>query len=125
MIIEIDGLVIGTHGITDIKANESAVMHAHIFDANFRRAGVCSFTYPRAALVFMDQFNLPKIVFKTPLQNVGAQRVKEKLGITCIGQELIENPNIIEGTMAKVYELGREQALGIIATTAGRYREYL
>lgn len=61
--------------------------------------------YPKACAIFMGRFNLSRILFKTPIQNIGALRVKEKLGIRCIGEEEIGFGRIKEGTRAKVFEL--------------------
>ncbi len=58
----------------------------------------------------MERFDLKRILFKTPVQNVGAIRVKEKLGIRFIGEEVVEFGAIRAGTLARVYELTREKA---------------
>ena len=57
----------------------------------------------------MSRFNLSRILFKTPVQNIGAIRVKEKLGIRYIGEEIIGFGIIKEGTKAKVFELTRDE----------------
>jgi hypothetical protein len=44
-------------------------------------------------------------LFKTPIQNITAIRVKEQLGIRCIGEEIVSFGMIQEGTRAKVFEL--------------------
>jgi len=41
-------------------------------------------TYPKACHIFFERFDLRRILFKTPVQNMGAIRVKEKLGIPCL-----------------------------------------
>jgi len=53
----------------------------------FRRRGVAECSYPQACRVFLQRFDLQRIRFKPPAQNVGAIRVKEKLGIRFIGEE--------------------------------------
>ncbi|MNL82501.1 hypothetical protein D3C87_2098970 [compost metagenome] len=58
----------------------------------------------------MDRFDLQKIIFKTPAQNIGAIRAKEKLGIQCVGEEVIGFDIIKDGTIGKVFELTRQQA---------------
>jgi hypothetical protein len=63
-----------------------------------------------ACRVFLQRFDLKRILFKTPAQNVGAIRVKEKLGIRCLGEEVVDFGIIRPGTLAKVYELTREEA---------------
>jgi hypothetical protein len=58
----------------------------------------------------LQRFDLRRILFKTPVQNVGAIRVKEKLGIRCIGEEVVDFGIIRAGTLAKVFEFTREEA---------------
>jgi hypothetical protein len=58
----------------------------------------------------MHRFDLQRVLFKTPVQNKGALRVKEKLGIRCLGEEVVEFGVIKAGTLAKVFELTREEA---------------
>jgi RimJ/RimL family protein N-acetyltransferase len=64
-------------------------------------------TYPKACRIFFERFDLQRILFKTPIQNVGAIRVKEKLGIPCIGEEIIEFGIYKAGTRSQVFELTR------------------
>jgi len=109
--ITYDGRPIGIHTIFPVTEGDFGIFHAHIFDPEFRRRGVGLLSYPKACRVFFERFNLKKILFKTPLQNGGAIRVKEKLGIRVVGEETIGFGIIKEGTRAKVFELTREEAI--------------
>jgi hypothetical protein len=100
---------IGFHTLFPFTEGESGMFHAHIWNINRRGRGIAQHSYIRAARVFMERFALKKILYKTPIQNIGAIRVKEKLGIRCIGEELIGFGIIKEGTQAKVFELTREE----------------
>ncbi len=52
----------------------------------------------------MERFQLKKILFKTPIQNVGAIRVKEELGIRSVGEENISFSIIQNGTWVKIFD---------------------
>ena len=56
----------------------------------------------------MRKLNLKKIIFKTPIINIGANKVKEKLGIPKIGETLFESPILFAPLEANLYELDRE-----------------
>ena len=104
------GQPIGFHTLVPIVEGEFGVFHAHIWQTDMRQKGVGFYSYPKACKVFIERFNLQKILFKTPIQNIGAVKVKEKLGIRCIGEEVIGFDIIKEGTLGKVFELTREEA---------------
>jgi RimJ/RimL family protein N-acetyltransferase len=105
-----EGEFVGFHNLNPLKEGDFGVFHAHIARPEFRRRGVCECSYPLACRVFLQRFDLKRILFKTPAQNVGAIRVKEKLGIRCLGEEVVDFGIIRPGTLAKVYELTREEA---------------
>ncbi len=105
-----DGQFVGFHNLNPLTEGDFGVFHAHISRPEFRRRGVAECSYPQACRIFLRRFDLKRILFKTPVQNVGAIRVKEKLGIRCIGEELVDFGIIRPGTLAKVYELTREEA---------------
>ncbi|TAJ69308.1 MAG: hypothetical protein EPO42_15640 [Gallionellaceae bacterium] len=67
-------------------------------------------SYPLALKIFFERFNLKQILFKTPAQNIGAIRVKEKLKIRCTGEEIIGFSVIKDGTLAKTFALTRAEA---------------
>jgi RimJ/RimL family protein N-acetyltransferase len=105
-----EGQFVGFHNLSPLVEGDFGVFHAHISRPEFRRRGVAECSYPQACRVFLQRFDLKRILFKTPAQNVGAIRVKEKLGIRFIGEELVDFGIIRPGTLAKVYELTREEA---------------
>ena len=72
---------IGVHSLTDLIENESSVFYAHIWNEENRKRGIGFYSYLKAAEYFMHKLNLKKIIFKTPIINIGANRIKEKLGI--------------------------------------------
>lgn len=104
------GEAIGFHVLNPLFENDYGIFHAHLWAPDFRRRGVGSRSYPHACRMFIERFNLRRVLFKTPLQNVGAIRTKEKLGIRSIGEETIGFGIIREGTLARVFELTREEA---------------
>lgn len=113
--ITYDGKPIGSHPINQIKNGDFGVFHAHIWTEEFRRKGIALWTYPRACQIFMDRFELKRILFKTPVVNTGALKVKEKLGIPKIGEEDIGFGIVKAGTRAHVYELTREKLNEILS----------
>jgi RimJ/RimL family protein N-acetyltransferase len=104
------GQFVGFHNLSPLVEGDFGVFHAHISQPAFRRRGVAECSYPLACRVFLQRFDLKRILFKTPVQNVGAIRVKEKLGIRFIGEEFVDFGIIRPGTLARVYELTREEA---------------
>lgn len=108
--ILLDGRFVGFHNLNPLTEGDFGVFHAHIARPEARRRGVGECSYPRACRIYLERFDLKRILFKTPLQNVGAIRVKEKLGIRCIGEEVVDFGVIRAGTRARVFELTREEA---------------
>lgn len=111
LVITYDQRPIGFHTINPLVEGDFGVFHAHIWDSNFRRRGIAIHSYPKACRIFIERFNLEKVLFKTPVQNTGAIRVKEKLGIRTIGEEVIGFGIIRDGTKAKVFEINRSEVL--------------
>jgi len=109
LVIAYDNKPVGFHTLHPLVEGDHAIFHAHIWDADFRRRGLGQHSYAKACRIFMDRFSLNRIIFKTPKQNTGAIRVKEKLGIRCIGEERIGFGIIRENTPAKVFELTRAE----------------
>jgi RimJ/RimL family protein N-acetyltransferase len=105
-----EGRFVGFHNLNPLVEGDFGIFHAHVSRPEFRRRGVAACSYPQACRVFLLRFDLKRILFKTPAQNVGAIRVKEKLGIRFIGEERVELGIIRSGTLARVYELTREEA---------------
>jgi RimJ/RimL family protein N-acetyltransferase len=107
-----DGEPVGFHTLFPIAEGDHGIFHAHIWNPEMRGQGIALNSYLLAAKVFMKRFNLNRILYKTPLQNVGSIRVKEKLGIRSIGEEIIGFGIIKEGTRSKVFELTKEELNG-------------
>jgi RimJ/RimL family protein N-acetyltransferase len=108
------GRAVGIHTLGGLIRGESGLFHAHLFDPAVRRRGVATISYPLACRVFFERFALKTIVFKIPVQNVGAIRVKEKLGIRCVGEEIIGQRVIRPGTRARVFELARGELAALL-----------
>jgi RimJ/RimL family protein N-acetyltransferase len=106
--IMFDGGPIGFHTLNPVVEGDYGIFHAHIWNPEFRGRGICVLSYPKACRLFFARFDLKRILFKTPVQNRGAIRVKEKLGIPCVGEEVVGFGIIRDGTSAKVFELKRE-----------------
>ncbi len=104
-----DGKPVGMHSVNPMVEGDYGIFHEHILDRDFRGKGLAMQSYPKACRLFIERFNLKKIVFKTPVQNTGAIKVKEKLGIRLLGEEVVSFSIIKEGTLAKVFEWTREE----------------
>ena len=108
---------IGVHTLTDFIENESAIFHAHIWNEEHRKIGIGNYSYIKAADFFMKKLNLKKIIFKSPKINLGANRIKEKLGIPCLGDTVFESPVLFAPIQANLYELDIELLEKIKAKT--------
>jgi len=67
-----------------VHVGDFGIFHAHLWEKSRRGCGIGMHTYPKACHIFFERFDLRRILFKTPVQNMGAIRVKEKLGIPCL-----------------------------------------
>lgn len=104
-----NGEPVGQHSINPLVENDHGVFHAHIWDPSARGRGIGLQSYVLAGKLFVDRFNLKRVVYKTPKQNIASIRVKEKLGIRFLGEEVVSHGLVKEGTVAKVYEATREE----------------
>lgn len=104
-IICVDGVPVGFHTINPLAKGEFGIFHAHILDESMRGKGIGVQSYPLACKVFVQRFDLKKIFFKTPRQNTGAIKVKEKLSIPEIGEEELDFGIYRQGVKARVFEL--------------------
>lgn len=109
--ILLENKLVGIHSLVPLVENDHAVFHAHIFKPELRGAGIGMISYPKACKLFIERFNLKRMLFKTPIKNSAAIRVKEKLGIRQIGEEVINFSVIRENTLSKVFELTYEEIL--------------
>lgn len=107
------GEPIGVHVVNPVTEGESAVFHAHFWKRDLRGKGIGTVSYALASRLFMERFNLKEIYFKTPAQNTASIRVKEKLGIPYLGEEVIELGLVRAGTRAKVFRLRREELVSL------------
>lgn len=120
LVIEYKGEPIGTHIINEIEFGLKGIFHAHIWKPEFRQIGIGTYTYPRACKIFFDRFQLQKIVFKTPVDNLGANLLKKKLGMKPIEKiKLCEGP-VKDGTVANVYVLFSEEIDSILKSVSIR-----
>jgi RimJ/RimL family protein N-acetyltransferase len=109
LVILVNREPIGFHTLTSIKEGDSGIFHAHIWKKELRGQGIGLQSYPEACRLFMERFDLQRIHFRTPAQNVGAIRVKEKLGIRCVGEETLDFDIIKKGTLGRIFELTRQE----------------
>jgi RimJ/RimL family protein N-acetyltransferase len=116
--IVFQGVVIGVHGISDLVENESAVFHADIWSEAHRGRGIGVHSYIQALDFFMTKLNLQKMIFKTPKSSVVANRLKEKLGLPCLGDTVFDSPILMHPLEANLYEIDRA---GVAARMA-KYR---
>lgn len=100
------GKAVGIHLINQIKPKESGVFHAHLWADEFRGLGISTITYPMACKIFFERLGLKKIIFRTPVNNSGAIRIKEKLGMRFLSEEILNGAGIIkDGTQVRIFEL--------------------
>jgi RimJ/RimL family protein N-acetyltransferase len=114
----LDGQIIGTHSVSEVVEHQSAVFHAHLWKPELRGQGIATFTYPRAAKIFADRFDLREVLFKTPVGNVAANRIKEKLGLRRAGQTPVEYDFMLPGVMANIYRWPRAAIEAFLAADA-------
>lgn len=105
--------MVGFHSINSLIEGDYGIFHAHLVRPDMRRKGLGPHTYPIACGIFMKRFQLKRILFKTPVQNTGAIRVKEKLRIRFIGQQLLEFGIVKAGKQARVYELTKDECVAL------------
>lgn len=109
VIVRYEGKSVGMHTLFPIVEGDHAVFHAHNWTPELRGKGIGMISYPLACRKFIERFDLKRFVFKTPLQNTAAIRVKEKLGIRVTGEETVDFGIIKAGTRAKTFEWTREE----------------
>lgn len=106
-----DGVAIGVHTLVPFTEGDSGILHAHLWKTESRGRGIGVQSYPLACRIFIERFSLQRIIFKTPVQNIGAIRMKEKLGIREVGVESVDFGIIKKDTMSRVFELTRAEVL--------------
>lgn len=118
LVILYNGEPVGQHSINPLVEGDHGVFHAHIWSQKHRGLGIGLESYVLASKVFMDRFNLKRILYKTPKQNTASIRVKEKLRMRCLGEEEIGHGLVKAGTIAKVFEITREELAALIGRRA-------
>jgi RimJ/RimL family protein N-acetyltransferase len=111
--ILLHGRPVGMHVLNPLTEGDWGIFHAHLWNPLSRGRGIAERSYPLACRLFLDRFGLQRILFKTPAQNLGALRVKEKLGIRYLGEERADFGIIKAGTLVRAYELTREEAASL------------
>lgn len=107
---------IGFFSLTHVVTNDSGILHAHLCDPKYRKMGIMTIAYPMACLKFCDTLHLNKIVFETPVGNLSANRIKEKLNLKPIKVVSPKSLLFVQGIMANYYELTKDEALKLIGT---------
>ncbi len=119
-IILLNGEPIGHHSLTHHIENESAIFHTHIWNSTHRKQGIATISYPKACLYFFQTLRLKKIIFKTPKINIGANRLKEKLGIKKISETIYDGPLLLKPLEANLYEITVDAPLLSIVSLTNR-----
>lgn len=107
LIVEVNGHPIGYHSLSPFVENEEGTFHSHFWDKNFIGIGVGTISYKKSCDIYFERFNLKKIIFKTPVKNIAAIRIKEKLNIKKVGEGVLEGSVYIVNTLVNIYQLDR------------------
>jgi RimJ/RimL family protein N-acetyltransferase len=109
LVIIYRGQAVGFHTLHPIAEGDYGIFHAHLWDESVRDRGIATVSYVKACHIFLNRFGLKRILFKTPIQNKGSIRVKEKLGIRYLHEERVSFGIVKDATLAKVFELTRDE----------------
>jgi RimJ/RimL family protein N-acetyltransferase len=107
--IKVRDQTIGVHELTHIVPSVSGIMHAHIWNGAHRGMGIGLVSYVKAMRIFFERFGLEEIVFETPVGNIGAQKVKSRLGIVPQGTGSIALPILKRPLATVTYRVPRSQ----------------
>lgn len=105
--IAVQGRTVGFHELTGLGGHGEALMHAHIVEPAYRGMGIGLVSYVKAMQLFFARFDLAAIRFETPSANIGARRVKEKLGIAAHGSASIAMPMLDQRQPTLSYRVER------------------
>ena len=105
LIVEVNGHPIGYHSLSPCAVNEEGTFHSHFWDKNYIGIGVGSISYKKACDIYLERFNLKKIIFKTPIKNIAATRIKEKLNIKKVGEGVLDGSVYFEDTYVNIFEI--------------------
>lgn len=114
LIVEYDKTPIGYHPINQVINGDHGTFHAHFWSNEHVGKGIGTYSYLLACQIFFERFQLQKIVFKTPVANQAAIRIKEKLKIPCVGKEVLKDEIYLENIEAKVFELKKDEVSKMI-----------
>jgi|GEM_PF-1411144 len=112
------GRTVGVHELTELRAGESAIMHAHIWSKGLRGHGIGAVSYVKAMQCYFDRFSLKHIRFETPKANQAALRIKEKLGLRKLGSGLLDLPILKAPVATDTYVVTREQMPALLEAIA-------
>lgn len=112
------GRTVGVHDLTDLRPGDSAVMHAHIWNREFRGRGIGLVSYVKALELYFERFDLRTVRFETPKSNAGANRIKEKLGLVARGSGVFDLPMLERAVETNTYVVEREM-LPVLRRKAG------
>ncbi len=79
--VSYQGTIIGYIQLTDIEKEKSGVMHVSIWNKDHRGKGLGKALYIRGMQHFFKKYSLEEIIFKTPVVNVPANKLKHRLGL--------------------------------------------
>jgi len=96
---------IGFHTTTHREPGKSLIMHAHFFRSDLRGKGIGTVSYVLALDKFLTEYGYKEVIFKTPKRNLAPMKIKEKLGLEPIGEEVIDWPQLIEPLAVKVFRV--------------------
>ena len=101
------GEKVGFHSATHRERGRSLIMHAHFFKEKFRGKGIGTVSYVLAIEKFIIECGYEEVIFKTPIQNTAPMKIKEKLGLQPVGEEVIDWPQLVHPLKVKVFRVTR------------------
>ncbi|MGS0894399.1 hypothetical protein ACVBGC_18000 [Burkholderia stagnalis] len=121
--ITLRGQTVGVHELTHLEQRAdgppgyyaSGVMHAHIWNPEHRRLGIGIVSYVKAMAAFFARFPLDSIRFESPADNVGANRIKTRLGIEAQGEGVFDLPILCSPLRTIRYRVMPDQLPAITA----------
>lgn len=111
IVVCFDEIRIGFHSVTHIHdpVKGTGIFHANFWNPLYRGRSIGMITYLSAAKIFMDQFSLEKLLYQSPKINKSCNRVKEKLGISKVGEGIVTHPLAADRVESWNYELTRKE----------------
>lgn len=103
------GEPVGFHNSTHREPGQTLIMHAHFFRADLRGKGIGTVSYVLAMEKFLTEYGYQEVIFKTPEQNIAAMKIKEKIGLAPIGEEVIDWPQLVQPLPVKVFRVTRSE----------------